>query len=179
VLGLEDFMTIQPLVKRRVCLCDIAEQSGVHPRTIRRALGRESARSLPARGRSVVERGSVEHGGGPPGAAGEGLRRRRLDSPGLRPAQAGAAGWQLGDRALRDGAGPTAANGLGRPARSSPGRPVAVHFAVSTLSYSRRFHFWERSARMPSTPTRPSCAPSSGSVAFPPRSLSTIRRSPS
>ena len=22
------------------------------------------------------------------------------------------------------------------------GQPVAVHFAVSTLSYSRRFHFW-------------------------------------
>jgi len=40
VLGLEDFMTIQALVKRGVYLCDIAEQLGVHPRTVRRALQR-------------------------------------------------------------------------------------------------------------------------------------------
>ena len=38
MLGLEDFMTIQALVKRGVYRCDIAEQLGVHPRTIRRAL---------------------------------------------------------------------------------------------------------------------------------------------
>ena len=31
MLGLEDFMTIQALVKRGVYLCDIAEQLGVHP----------------------------------------------------------------------------------------------------------------------------------------------------
>jgi len=43
VLGLEDFMTIQALVKRGVYLCDIAEHLGVHPRTIRRALQRGGA----------------------------------------------------------------------------------------------------------------------------------------
>jgi transposase len=43
VLGLEDFMTIQALVKRGVYLCDIAEQLGVHPRTVRRALQRGGA----------------------------------------------------------------------------------------------------------------------------------------
>ena len=40
MLGLEDFMTIQALVKRGVYLCDIAEQLGVHPRTVRRTLRR-------------------------------------------------------------------------------------------------------------------------------------------
>src|ERR671922_388324 len=40
VLGLEDFVMIQALVKRGVYLCDIAEQLGVHPRTVRRALRR-------------------------------------------------------------------------------------------------------------------------------------------
>ena len=40
MLAPEDFMTIQALVKRGVYLCDIAEQLGVHPRTVRRALAR-------------------------------------------------------------------------------------------------------------------------------------------
>jgi IS30 family transposase len=50
VLGLEDFVTIQALVKRGVCLCDIAEQLGVHPRTIRRAV-RRGGPPAPRRGR--------------------------------------------------------------------------------------------------------------------------------
>ena len=40
MLGLEDFMTIQALVKRGVYLCDIAEQLGVHPKTVSRAVQR-------------------------------------------------------------------------------------------------------------------------------------------
>ena len=50
MLGLEDFMTIQALVKRGVYLCDIAEQLGVHPRTVRRALHRGGP-PAPRRGR--------------------------------------------------------------------------------------------------------------------------------
>src|ERR687891_2629464 len=50
VLGLEDFVTIQALVKRGVYLCDIAEQLGVHPRTVRRAL-RRGGPPAPRRGR--------------------------------------------------------------------------------------------------------------------------------
>ena len=45
MLGLEDFMTIQALVKRGVCLCDIAEQLGVHPKTVSRAVKRGGPRS--------------------------------------------------------------------------------------------------------------------------------------
>ena len=48
MLGLEDFMTIQAL--RGVYLCDIAEQLGVHPRTVRRAL-RRGGPPAPRRGR--------------------------------------------------------------------------------------------------------------------------------
>jgi len=40
MLGLEDFMTIQALVKRGVYLCDIAEQLGVHRKTVSRAAAR-------------------------------------------------------------------------------------------------------------------------------------------
>ena len=47
MLGLEDFMTIQALVKRGVYLCDIAEQLGVHRKTVSRAVQRGGP---PARG---------------------------------------------------------------------------------------------------------------------------------
>lgn len=40
MLGLEDFMTIQALVKRGVYLCDIAAQLGVHAKTVSRAVKR-------------------------------------------------------------------------------------------------------------------------------------------
>ena len=40
MLGLEDFMTIQALVKHGVCLCDLAEQHGMHPKTLSRAVKR-------------------------------------------------------------------------------------------------------------------------------------------
>lgn len=40
MLGLEDFMAIQALVKRGVYLCDIAQPFGVHPKTVGRALKR-------------------------------------------------------------------------------------------------------------------------------------------
>jgi IS30 family transposase len=34
MLGREDFMLIQALVKRGVYVCDIARQLGVHPKTV-------------------------------------------------------------------------------------------------------------------------------------------------
>ena len=43
MLGNEDFMVIQALVKRGVYLCDIARQVGVRPKTVSRALARGSA----------------------------------------------------------------------------------------------------------------------------------------
>ena len=43
MLGKEDFMVIQALVKRGVYICDIARQLGLHPKTVSRALARGSA----------------------------------------------------------------------------------------------------------------------------------------
>ena len=53
MLGSEDFIVIQALVHRGVYLCDIAQQLGVHPKTVRRtprppAL-RHSGRGAPGR----------------------------------------------------------------------------------------------------------------------------------
>ena len=50
-------MTIQALVKRGVYLCDIAEQLGVHPRTVRRALaaGRPAGAAAAAGGAVVLD----------------------------------------------------------------------------------------------------------------------------
>src|SRR5262245_44921674 len=117
MLGLEDFVTIQALVKRGVYLCDIAEQLGVHPRTVRRALqrGGPPARRGGRRG-SVLDayRPRVDQllGEGVWNTVvifrelqAQGYPERALDSAGLRPAQAGAAPWESGDGALRDGAG--------------------------------------------------------------------------
>jgi transposase len=153
MLGLEDFMTIQALVKRGVYLCDIAEQLGVHPRTVRRTLRR----------------------GGPP-ALRRGRRGSRLDP--YRPVidqllgegvwnavvlfrELQAKGYAGGISILRDYVRPKRSVRSGRATvrfETEPGRqlqtdwgvqptvmagqPMAVHFAVNTLGYSRRFHFW-------------------------------------
>jgi len=50
MLGLEDFMTIHALVTRGVYRCDIAEQLGVHPKTVSRAVQRGGP-PTPRRGR--------------------------------------------------------------------------------------------------------------------------------
>ncbi|HKA11494.1 MAG TPA: hypothetical protein VKI99_13610 [Candidatus Dormibacteraeota bacterium] len=50
MLGLEDFMTIHALVKRGVYRCDMAEQLGVHPKTVSRAVQRGGP-PAPRRGR--------------------------------------------------------------------------------------------------------------------------------
>jgi hypothetical protein len=149
----EDFMVIQALVQRGAYLCDIAQQLGVHPRTVRRALQR----------------------GGPPRPRG-GRRGSRLDP--YRPVvdqlladgvwnavviwrELHTKGYTGGVSILRDYIQPKRAL---RPSRATvrfetepgrqlqtdwavqrtqvAGREVDVHFAVNTLGHSRRFHFW-------------------------------------
>jgi transposase len=153
MLGSEDFVVIQALVQRGVYLCDIAQQLGVHPKTVRRALQR----------------------GGPPRRRGG--RRGSLLDP-YRPVvdqlltegvwnavviwrELQAKGYPGRVSVLRDYIRPKRAL---RPSRATvrfetePGRQlqtdwatqrtvvagqeVDVHLLVSTLSYSRRFHFW-------------------------------------
>lgn len=154
MLGLEDFMTIQALVKRGVYLCDIADQLGVHPRTVRRAVRRGGA---PAR--RGGRRGSLLDPYRPvvDQLVGEGVWNTVVI---LRELQA--KGYAGGVSILRDYVRPKRALRAGSRAtvrfETEPGQqlqtdwavqptviagqPVEVHFAVSTLSYSRRFHFW-------------------------------------
>ena len=153
MLGLEDFMTIQALVKRGVYLCDIAEHLGVHPRTVRRAL-RRAGPPAPRRGRrgSVLDpyRAQVDQW------LSEGVWNAVVL---LRELQA--KGYAGGISILRDYVRPKRALRATRATvrfETEPGRQlqtdwgvhptviagqdIAVHFAVSTLGYSRRFHFW-------------------------------------
>jgi transposase len=154
VLGLEDFMTIQALVKRGVYLCDIAEQLGVHPRTVRRALQRGGPPPAPRRGR----RGSLLD---PYRPQVDQLLSEGVWNAVVRFRELQAKGYAGGISTLRDYVRPKRAL---RPSRvtvrfeTEPGRqlqtdwgeqrtviagqPVTVHFAVNTLGYSRRFHFW-------------------------------------
>jgi transposase len=153
VLSKEDFVMIEALVKRGVYLVDIAEKLGVHPRTIRRALGR----------------------GGPPG--GRRRRRRSVLDP-FKPRvdellaenvwnvvviyrELQTEGYRGGISILRDYVRPKRAlrksratvrfeTAPGRQLQSDwgeqrtviAGRETDVHFQVNTLGYSRRFHFW-------------------------------------
>jgi len=153
VLGLEDFVMIQALAKRGVYLCDIAEQLGVHPRTVRRAL-RRGGPPMPRRGR----RGSLLD---PYRAQVDQLLTEGVWNAVVVLRELQARGYAGGISILRDYMRPKRAL---RPSRATvrfetePGRqlqtdwgvqpttiagePVVVHFAVSTLGYSRRFHFW-------------------------------------
>ena len=119
MLGKEDFMVIQALVRRGVYVCDIARQLGVHPRTVSRALARGGA-PLPTRQkrtslldpyrvhRSAVSHRRLERPGDSSRAAGARLYGEGLDSAGLHSAEARVAS-ESRDRALRDGAGAAAA----------------------------------------------------------------------
>jgi transposase len=153
VLGLEDFVMIQALVKRGVYQTDIAEQLGVHPKTVRRALRR----------------------GGPPARTRQ--RRSTLLDPYLGTVdqflvdgvwnavviwrELQARGYAGGVSILRDYIRPKRGLRRGRATvrfETEPGRQLQtdwatirttiagceteVHFAVSTLGFSRRFHFW-------------------------------------
>lgn len=153
MLGSEDFIVIQALVQRGVYLCDIAQQLGVHPKTVRRALqrGGPPRRRGGRRGsmldpyRSVVDQLLTE------GVWNAVVIWRELQ----------AKGYSGGVSILRDYIRPKRALRSSRATvrfETEPGRQlqtdwatqrtviagqeVDVHVLVSTLSYSRRFHFW-------------------------------------
>jgi transposase len=154
MLGLEDFMTIQALVKRGVYLCDIAEQLGVHPKTVSRAVKRGGP-PIPRRGR----RGSLLDPYRPviDGLLAEGVwnavviwrERQARGYPGeisiirdyLRPKRALRPGSRATVRFETEPGRQLQTDWAAQPTVIA-GHPVTVHVAVSTLSYSRRFHFW-------------------------------------
>jgi transposase len=175
VLGLEDFMTIQALVKRGVYLCDIAEQLGVHPRTVRRALQRGGP-PTPRRGRrgSLLDpyRAQVDQLLQAKGYVGgisilrEYVRPKRA----LRPSRVTVRFETEPGRQLQ--------TDWGEQPTVIAGQAVTVHFAVNTLGYSRRFHFWNTDSEDAEHTYEALVRPSSGSVGCQPRSWSTTRSAP-
>jgi transposase len=154
MLGREDFMTIQALAKRGVFLCDIAEQLGVHPRTVRRAL-RRGGPPAPRRGR----RGSLLDPYRPvidqllsEGVWNTVVVLRELQAKGYAGGISIVRDYIRPKRALRAGGRATVRfeTEPGQQLQTDwavqhtviAGQAVEVHFAVSTLSYSRRFHVW-------------------------------------
>lgn len=149
----EDFRMIKNLHHRGVFLKDIAEELGVHPRTVRRALKRDSA---PVRERKKRESKLDAYKTIIDRRLSEGVWNTQVI---LREIQE--EGYQGGYTILRDYVQPK------RPLRANratvrfetqpgeqlqtdwgevtveiAGRPTKVHFIVNTLGYSRRFHFW-------------------------------------
>jgi transposase len=153
MLGSEDFIVIQALVQRGVYLCDIAQQLGVHPKTVRRALqrGGPPRRRGGRRGslldpyRSVVDQFLTE------GVWNAVVIWRELQAKGYPGSVSVLRDYIRPKRALR----PSRATVRfetepGRQLQADwatqrtvvAGQDVDVHLFVSTLSYSRRFHCW-------------------------------------
>lgn len=153
MLGQEDFMVIQALVRRGVYMCDIARQLGVHPKTVSRALARGGA--PPRRGRP---RGSCLDGFKPQVDAllAEGVWNavvifRELQAQGYTGQISIVRDYLRPKRALRPSRatvrfetppGRQLQGDWGQIATVIGGVATTVHFVVHTLGYSRRFHFW-------------------------------------
>jgi transposase len=153
MLGKEDFLLIQALAKRGVYLCDIAQELGVHPKTVSRALKRGGAPSRRRRPRSSMldpYQARIDQ------LLSEGVWNAQVV---LREIQT--QGYPGGITILRDYMQPKRVLRPGRATvrfETAPGRQLqsdwgtitrpiagvetAIHFSVNTLSYSRRFHFW-------------------------------------
>ena len=153
MLRKEDFLMIQQLHTRGVYQKDIAEELGVHPKTVRRALRRGGAPSKKRKGRQSKLDPFKER---VDGLLSEGVWNAVVI---LREIQA--AGYEGGISILRDyirpkrplrrskatvrfetGPGKQLQTDWGQITVSLAGRPTQVHFIVNELAYSRRFHFW-------------------------------------
>ncbi len=149
----EDFMVMKALHQRGVYLKDIADELGVHPKTVSRALKRNSApeRERKKRGSQLdAHKATIDR------LLGEGVWNAMVI---LREIQA--EGYSGGITVLRDYIRPKRAL---RPSRATvrfetepgqqmqsdwgevvveiAGQPMKVCFIVNELGYSRRFHFW-------------------------------------
>lgn len=153
MLNQEDFMMIKALKKRGVYHKDIAAELKVHPRTVSRALKRDSAppRSRKKRGSKLDPyKPTIDR------LLAEGVWNAVVI---LREIQA--LGYDGGSTILRDYIQPRRPQRQGKATvrfETPPGRQLQtdwgeivteiagqetkVYFIVNTLGYSRRFHFW-------------------------------------
>ncbi len=149
----EDFAVITALHQRGVFLKDIANELGVHPRTVRRALDRNCA---PTRDRKKVTSKLDPHKATVDRLLSEGVWNAKVIMSEIR-----AEGYTGSYTILRDYIQPKRALRPGRATvrfETAPGEQVQsdwgeveveiagqatkVFFIVNTLGYSRRFHFW-------------------------------------
>jgi transposase len=153
MLSKEDFVTIQTLHRKGVYQVDIARQLGIHPRTVRRALGRGSA---PA-GSRPRRRSKLD----PFKAQVDALLADDVWNAQVILRELQVAGYTGGISILRDYVRPKRQLRGGRATmrfETGPGQQLQadwgqiwtemagerskVHFCVHTLGYSRRFHAW-------------------------------------
>jgi transposase len=149
----EDFAVITVLQQRGVFLKDIANELGVHPRTVRRALDRNGA---PARERKKMASKLEPYKATVDRLLSEGVWNAKVIMGEIR-----AEGYTGRYTILRDYIQPKRALRPGRATvrfETAPGEQLQsdwgeveveiagqatpVSFSVNTLGYSRRFHFW-------------------------------------
>ena len=153
MLKKEDFAMSKALDRQGVYLKDIADELGVHPRTVRRALDRGSApkpeRKRPgsklAPYKPKIDRLLKEN------VWNAMVILREIQSDGYRGGIALVRRYVEPKRALRPsrvtvrfetGPGEQLQTDWGETTVEMAGKPAKVYFSVNTLGYSRRFHFW-------------------------------------
>lgn len=156
MLGKEDFVVIQALVRRGVYLADIARDLGVHPKTVRRALQRGGPAVRSGRRPSQLDPFKPEVDG----LLGEGVWNavviwREIQARGYRGGLSILRDYIQPKRVLRPGQatvrfetapGKQLQSDWGKVWTRIAGKAVRVHFIVNQLGYSRRFHFWATEA---------------------------------
>lgn len=149
----EDFAVIKVLEQRSVYLKDIAEQLGVHPKTVRRALKRNSEPKPERKKRGskldrykvTIDRLLSE------GVWNDMVILREIQSEGYRGGITLVRTYVQPKRALRTGRttvrfetkpGEQLQSDWGEVEVEIGGKATKVYFEVNQLGYSRRFHFW-------------------------------------
>lgn len=149
----EDFAVIKALKQRGVYQKDIAEQIGVHPKTVSRALKREGA---PVRERK--RRGSKLDNYKPTidrllsaGVWNDVVILREIQADGYEGGITLVREYVRPKRVMRSGKatvrfetkpGEQMQSDWGEVSVEIAGEPTRVYFEVNVLGYSRRFHFW-------------------------------------
>ena len=153
MLSKEDFAVIKSLSKRGVYLKDIANELGVHPKTVSRALKRGSAPQGQRKRRgskldpykTTIDRLLSE------GVWNAVVIWREIQAEGYPGGITILREYIAPKRVLRQGKatvrfetkpGQQLQSDWGEIEVEIAGEPVKVHFIVNELGYSRRFHFW-------------------------------------
>jgi transposase len=153
MLNKEDYAVIKSLKGRGVYLKDIAEELGVHPKTVSRALKRGGAPNKMRKKRgskldpykATVDRLLKE------GIWNAVVILREIQAEGYKGGYTILREYIQPKRALRSGKatvrfetepGEQLQTDWGEIVTEIGGEPTRVHFIVNQLGYSRRFHFW-------------------------------------